>query len=99
MCTPRRLFGGGGHLVFESSQTMNDIPFGDHFRVESRWDFSAQPPGAGRGPAHPGAAAPPSGISDFVASDLQDSSDPMGHPGPLLLRVQILDTAGSTHGS
>ena len=43
----RRLFGGGAHLVFESSQTMNDIPFGDHFRVESRWDFSQQPLGPG----------------------------------------------------
>ena len=33
-------------MVFESSQTMNDIPFGDHFTVESRWDFSAAPPRA-----------------------------------------------------
>ncbi|CAL8460897.1 g428 [Coccomyxa elongata] len=39
-----RLFEGGAHLVLESSQTMNDIPFGDHFTVESRWDFAALPP-------------------------------------------------------
>ncbi len=39
-----RLFEGGAHLVLESSQTMNDIPFGDHFTVESRWDFSALTP-------------------------------------------------------
>lgn len=41
-----RVFEGGQHVVFESSQTMNDIPFGDHFTVESRWDFAAQPPRA-----------------------------------------------------
>lgn len=23
---------------------MNDIPFGDHFTVESRWDYSVQQP-------------------------------------------------------
>ncbi len=39
-----RVFEGGAHLVLESSQTMNDIPFGDHFTVESRWDFAALPP-------------------------------------------------------
>lgn len=31
--------------MLESSQTMNDIPFGDHFTVESRWDFSIMDPG------------------------------------------------------
>ena len=41
-----RVFEGGQHVVLESSQTMNDIPFGDHFTVESRWDFSARPPRA-----------------------------------------------------
>ncbi len=39
------MFEGGARVVFESSQTMNDIPFGDHFTVESRWDFSAMQPG------------------------------------------------------
>ena len=48
MCILCRVFEGGQHVVFESSQTMNDIPFGDHFTVESRWDFSAQPSRAAR---------------------------------------------------
>lgn len=26
------------HLIVESSQQMNDIPYGDYFRVEGRWD-------------------------------------------------------------
>lgn len=26
------------HLIVETSQQMNDIPYGDHFRVEGRWD-------------------------------------------------------------
>ncbi len=46
VCNLCRVFKGGQHVVFESSQTMNDIPFGDHFTVESRWDFSARPPRA-----------------------------------------------------
>lgn len=45
-----RLFEAGAHLVMESSQTMNDIPFGDHFTVESRWDFSALQPAADGSP-------------------------------------------------
>eukprot|EP00210_Caulerpa_lentillifera_P009071 g8656.t1 len=28
----------GGHLVFEISQVMKDIPYGDNFSVEIRWD-------------------------------------------------------------
>ncbi|XP_038683962.1 protein VASCULAR ASSOCIATED DEATH 1, chloroplastic isoform X2 [Tripterygium wilfordii] len=27
-----------GHLVIETSQTVNDVPFGDYFSVEVRWD-------------------------------------------------------------
>ena len=27
-------------LVFETSQVMNDIPYGDHFRVDQRWDVT-----------------------------------------------------------
>ena len=33
------------HLVLETSQTMPNIPFGDHFTVEVRWDVT-QLPGA-----------------------------------------------------
>ena len=29
----------GNHIVFETSQVMMDIPYGDHFRVETRWDI------------------------------------------------------------
>lgn len=29
----------GQHIVFETSQVMNDIPYGDHFKVETRWDI------------------------------------------------------------
>lgn len=28
------------HLVLETSQTMPNIPFGDHFTVEVRWDIT-----------------------------------------------------------
>lgn len=28
----------GSHIVFETSQVMSDIPYGDHFKVETRWD-------------------------------------------------------------
>ncbi len=28
----------GDHLVFETSQVMDDIPYGDRFKVEARWD-------------------------------------------------------------
>ena len=28
------------HLVLETSQTMSNIPFGDHFTVEVRWDVT-----------------------------------------------------------
>lgn len=30
----------GHHLVFETSQAMSDIPYSDHFKVETRWDIS-----------------------------------------------------------
>ena len=56
-CDLCRVFEGGQHVVFESSQTMNDIPFGDHFTVESRWDFSA------RAPRADGAAQTQAGLS------------------------------------
>ncbi|GAB4817199.1 hypothetical protein N2152v2_004245 [Parachlorella kessleri] len=38
----------GQHLVFETSQVSLDIPYGDVFKVESRWDItpSASRPGA-----------------------------------------------------
>jgi len=29
----------GNHIVFETSQVMMDIPYGDHFKVETRWDI------------------------------------------------------------
>ncbi|KAL6766516.1 hypothetical protein ACKKBG_A36340 [Auxenochlorella protothecoides x Auxenochlorella symbiontica] len=29
------------HLVFETTQTMNDIPYSDHFTVDSRWDVTS----------------------------------------------------------
>ena len=35
----------GNHLVLETSQSMPNIPFGDHFTVEVRWDVT-QLPGA-----------------------------------------------------
>lgn len=44
-----RIF-GGDHLVFETSQVMNDIPFGDHFTVETRWDVTPLPPSTSGGP-------------------------------------------------
>ena len=31
----------GPHLVLETSQVMPNIPFGDHFTVEARWDVKA----------------------------------------------------------
>lgn len=31
------------HLVLETSQTMPNIPFGDHFTVEVRWDVTQLP--------------------------------------------------------
>lgn len=27
------------HILFETSQVMSDIPYGDHFKVETRWDI------------------------------------------------------------
>ena len=33
----------GQHLVFETSQVMSDIPYGDHFRVDQRWDVTPGP--------------------------------------------------------
>ncbi len=33
----------GNHLVFESSQTMADIPYGDCFTVDLRWDIHPLP--------------------------------------------------------
>eukprot|EP00201_Polytomella_parva_P021648 CAMPEP_0175046020 /NCGR_PEP_ID=MMETSP0052_2-20121109/4789_1 /TAXON_ID=51329 ORGANISM="Polytomella parva, Strain SAG 63-3" /NCGR_SAMPLE_ID=MMETSP0052_2 /ASSEMBLY_ACC=CAM_ASM_000194 /LENGTH=890 /DNA_ID=CAMNT_0016309701 /DNA_START=630 /DNA_END=3298 /DNA_ORIENTATION=+ len=35
------------HLVFESSQTMTDIPYGDCFTVDLRWDVTAVKGGEG----------------------------------------------------
>eukprot|EP00250_Pteridium_aquilinum_P013254 c21233_g1_i1 orf=637-2628(-) len=37
------------HLLVETSQQMNDIPYGDYFRVEGRWDVV---PLTGRGTPH-----------------------------------------------
>ena len=34
----------GDHLVFETSQVMDDIPYGDRFKVEARWDVTSQGP-------------------------------------------------------
>ncbi|KAK9827162.1 hypothetical protein WJX74_008866 [Apatococcus lobatus] len=36
----------GDHLVFETSQVMDDIPYGDRFKVEARWDVTSQGPDA-----------------------------------------------------
>ena len=34
------IYGGSGtHVLFETSQVMNDIPYGDHFKVQTRWDI------------------------------------------------------------
>jgi hypothetical protein len=33
----------GQHLLFETSQVMSDIPYGDHFRVDQRWDVTPGP--------------------------------------------------------
>jgi len=33
----------GQHLLFETSQVMSDIPYGDHFRVDQRWDITSGP--------------------------------------------------------
>eukprot|EP00873_Tetraselmis_striata_P042724 jgi/Tetstr1/462988/TSEL_007929.t2 len=33
---------GGDHFVLETSQVMNDIPYGDHFTVDMRWDVTPQ---------------------------------------------------------
>lgn len=37
----------GSHTVFETSQVMSDIPYGDHFKVETRWDIFPQKTGSG----------------------------------------------------
>jgi hypothetical protein len=63
-----RLFANGVHLVLESSQTMNDIPFGDHFTVESRWDYSAQQPGPDGAPRTLVPRLPPPARSIFCMS-------------------------------
>lgn len=34
----------GSHIVFETSQVMSDIPYGDHFKVEARWDIFPDAP-------------------------------------------------------
>jgi hypothetical protein len=39
----------GSHIVFETSQVMNDIPYGDHFKVETRWDIFPEVPVGGAG--------------------------------------------------
>lgn len=36
-----RVFHGGSTLLFETSQTMADIPYGDYFTVETRWEVKA----------------------------------------------------------
>ena len=36
----------GDHLVFETSQVMDDIPYGDRFKVEARWDVTSAGPDA-----------------------------------------------------
>eukprot|EP00899_Mesostigma_viride_P000533 jgi/Mesvir1/10480/Mv21719-RA.2 len=33
-----KLYEKGMHVVFQSSQVLADIPFGDFFRIETRWD-------------------------------------------------------------
>jgi hypothetical protein len=35
------------HTVFETSQVMSDIPYGDHFKVETRWDICPETTGSG----------------------------------------------------
>ncbi|GMH39911.1 hypothetical protein BSKO_07815 [Bryopsis sp. KO-2023] len=35
-----RVYGDGDTLVFETSQVMKDIPYGDNFTVEMRWDIT-----------------------------------------------------------
>ena len=37
----------GSHTVFETSQVMSDIPYGDHFKVETRWDICPDTTGSG----------------------------------------------------
>ncbi len=37
----------GCHTVFETSQVMSDIPYGDHFKVETRWDICPNESGSG----------------------------------------------------
>lgn len=37
----------GSHTVFETSQVMSDIPYGDHFKVETRWDIYPDKKGTG----------------------------------------------------
>ena len=34
----------GGVLVIDTSQVMADIPYGDYFRVESRWEVAPAAP-------------------------------------------------------
>ena len=41
----------GNHLVLETSQSMPNIPFGDHFTVEVRWDVT-QVTGSPGSPPH-----------------------------------------------
>jgi len=38
-----QLFDGGRHLVLEASQQMLDIPYGDYFRIDTRFDIVEAP--------------------------------------------------------
>ena len=46
--TQRYQLYSGSYLVFETSQVQMDIPYGDHFTVETRWDITP----AGEGASH-----------------------------------------------
>ena len=85
-----RVFEGGAHLVLESSQTMNDIPFGDHFTVESRWDFAALPSAPDGAPrTKVGDLLPPATMAlhkangfDVNLSCSKSQTPPMAPPAP-----------------
>jgi len=69
------------HFVFESSQTMTDIPYGDCFTVDLRWDVRPLPPShpAAAGMAEFGDGAGPAGISSYSANNL---TTPFRHLSP-----------------
>jgi hypothetical protein len=39
---------GREHLVVETSTVLHDIPYGDYFTIEGRWDVTTPSPGAAR---------------------------------------------------